>query len=94
MNTASIVARARASAAGAARVGRYLMARVREPSTHAGIAALLVFLSTVFPERKVMLDALAALFATVAVAKPDATSTATDAPAPALAAEVDKGAQS
>lgn len=66
----------------------YVLARLREPSTHAGIAALLVFLGQVNPAHKATYDALAALFATIAVASPDATSTATQAPAPKLAAEV------
>lgn len=66
----------------------YLVARAREPSTHAGIAALLGALALLFPGHGPLFAVFAAVFAIIAGATPDTTSTATQAPASAIAAEV------
>lgn len=49
----------------------WLKNRLNEPSTHAGIAGLLLFAKGMFPNYSGVLDSLAALFASVAVVKAD-----------------------
>lgn len=50
----------------------FLLARLREPSTHAGIAAVLMAIAPMFPAWAGVLQAIAVAFGGVAVAKPDA----------------------
>lgn len=50
----------------------FILARMREPSTHAGIAAVLMALAPMFPAYAGILQAIAVAFGGVAVAKPDA----------------------
>ena len=50
----------------------FLLARMREPSTHAGIAAVLMALAPIVPAYAGILQAIAVAFGGVAIAKPDA----------------------
>lgn len=52
----------------------WLVSRLREPSTHAGVAALLQVASTFVPQYKPVFDALTFLFGTIAVAAPEVKS--------------------
>lgn len=49
----------------------FLLARMREPSTHAGIAAVLMAVAPFLPAYAGILQAIAVAFGGVAVAKPD-----------------------
>lgn len=46
---------------------KYLLQRLIEPSSHAGLAAIAVALGTFFPQYKAVADALVALFGSLAV---------------------------
>lgn len=48
----------------------YLLARMSEPSSHAGLAAVLQAFSYFFPQYNAVLTALAVLFGGVAIATP------------------------
>lgn len=49
----------------------FVISRLREPSTHAGIAALLLALSQMFPAYALILQTAAAVFGGGAIAAPD-----------------------
>lgn len=49
----------------------FLLARLREPSTHAGIATVLMAIAPMLPAYASILQAIAVAFGGVAVAKPD-----------------------
>lgn len=50
---------------------RKILQRTREPSTHAGLSALAILLSAVFPAYSVIINAAAGVFAAAAVALPE-----------------------
>ncbi len=52
----------------------WVLARIHEPSTHAGIAGLLQALASFLPQYAIVFNTLTGLFATVAVIKSDSGS--------------------
>jgi hypothetical protein len=68
----------------------YLLARAKEPSTWAGLGIFFGSLAVSLPRAAAPLTVAAAVCGALAAARRDPTSTATEAPAPAIAAEINQ----